>query len=908
MKYIELFGNSITDDINVIKKTINEDSNTVFVFSGEEALYDYIENLYNIKDGLDAEYLYKFKVCYEKKKLQVTYSSRNEKQNKEIRSMSSLINELDGKKPCRIVVENNNRVELAFIVQQLIFIEYPLENVDILLRKEERDADKTKRFMKNVDNLLNDCEVAIGSLCKLKEIVEAEIDDGNPTKGERIKDIDDALDSCTSIKCQILKSKAVELKFAVAATKKAGKSVIVNCFLGEEVAPTSTELATPNNCFYKKSPDTMYHLQLGEEATLNFDSREEIYDEINKRFREAQNDKEQGFALPDMNIKYVTSENNFSTYTIFDTAGPDAAGTAHADVAEKAMQKCDVAVFAIDYAKYLTTSEENYLRRVKEMFTNGQKFHSLIFALNKIDVRYTDPKSAKSFVKSVDFLKTRLAKIDEAYKDCIIFPTCSKEYFHAIEAEKAGITELNSENNLPIEKMRDIKFAHRDIEGLAWLHTHSENLEYFHGIKTISYDIFKKDSGMPALMSYVSYVAQSKARDEIVNSITSQIDTQKRKISSVLDFIANIEALINADDEKIGEIAKIINDYSDSVQAILNDKFKQDELDRLNDGSLLKQAKGDYSKFIENQSKAIDAESDDVKIAEVMYAQMVEIIWNKVKSAEDISGKQIDNLFSTSDFKNIANKIGKQNVEEAAKRTHQQLSKLSKDVKDIVDFRQEQLKMKSNECRERLKKEHISIELPELPAFEFATQIPSPSEVIVNVEGINFNLSDRLSSLFEKKFFPNIGVFFRNFFGRASEKDYKHQLTASKKTFVSTCDRNIKDSIENAVFKNHIAKGMQDTLKQSVVEGYMKSLINEIKQTFYNMNYTQMDCINRFRSAVDDRDKYKNKIEQYNLRKDNIRSIGEYTNKFMNTWESIILDIAEDEENETEAEKNPALV
>ena len=90
------------------------------------------------------------------------------------------------------------------------------------------------------------------------------------------------------------------MKFAVAASKKAGKSVIVNCFLGEQIAPTSTELATPNNCFYKKSPDNMYHLQLEGGEQQDFDTRGKIYNVINEHFRTAQNDKEDGFALPDI--------------------------------------------------------------------------------------------------------------------------------------------------------------------------------------------------------------------------------------------------------------------------------------------------------------------------------------------------------------------------------------------------------------------------------------------------------------------------------------------------------------------------------------------------------------------------------------------------------------------------------
>jgi len=286
MKYKELFGNSIKQDIDEIKREIDDDPSIVFVYSGTQTLYDYIDALYDKGRGLDAEYLYKFKVCYEKKDLRVSYSARGGKRSREIISMSSLVNELDGKSSCKIVVESNDRVQLAFIVQQLIFIEYPLEKVDILLRKEEKDADKTKRFMRNVNELLDGCEKAITRLTALRHEVETEMDGNNPTKAERLKDIDDALGSCTSIKAQILKSIDVELKFAVAASKKAGKSVIVNCFLGEQIAPTSTELATPNNCFYKRSPDNLYHLQLEGGGKQDFDTRQEIYDVINSHFEQ----------------------------------------------------------------------------------------------------------------------------------------------------------------------------------------------------------------------------------------------------------------------------------------------------------------------------------------------------------------------------------------------------------------------------------------------------------------------------------------------------------------------------------------------------------------------------------------------------------------------------------------------
>ncbi|MBR3300881.1 MAG: hypothetical protein IKI68_05280, partial [Clostridia bacterium] len=257
MQYIELFGQSISREAEEIKRAVDADVNVVFIYSGQQMLYDYIDDLN--KTGLDSGYLYKFKVCYEKKDLRISYFSQDGKSCQAISSMSSLINELDGRTACKIVVENNDRVQLAFIVQQLIFIEYPLDKVDILIRREERDAEKTKRFMRNVDVLLENCESAIARLLKLRQTVAAEADENNETKQGRLAKIDDALGSCVVIRKRILKAKDVELKFAVAASKKAGKSVIVNCFLGEQIAPTSTELATPNNCIYKKSSDNMYH-------------------------------------------------------------------------------------------------------------------------------------------------------------------------------------------------------------------------------------------------------------------------------------------------------------------------------------------------------------------------------------------------------------------------------------------------------------------------------------------------------------------------------------------------------------------------------------------------------------------------------------------------------------------------
>lgn len=886
MKYIELSGSSIKEDIQGIKRAIDENSDIIFIYSGTDTLYDYITALNNKGKGLDATYLYKFKICYENKNLKISYSRKNE-YRKEITSISGLINELDGTSNCRIVIENNDRVQLAFVVQQLIFLEYPLDKVDILLRKEERDADKTKRFMKNVNKLMTDCNNSIQQLIRLRNQIT---NDEDITKTERLKDIEEALESCKMIKSQLAKAMAVELKFAVAASKKAGKSVIVNCFLGEEIAPTSTELATPNNCFYRRSKDGKYHLQLeGSNKIQRFNSRDTIYDAINEYFRDAQNDKESGFALPNMHIDYVTEENNFSAYTIFDTAGPDAAGTIHAKAANEAMEECDVAVFAIDYSKYLTTSEEEYLYKVKSMFKN--KFHSLIFALNKIDVRYTDVKSPKSFIMSVDFLKTRLANIDEAYKDCIIFPTCSLEYFSALEAEHANITELCAENNLPIGKMKEVKFAHRNVPSLAWLHTHSENLEYYHDLKTISYDVFKKDSGMTALMNYVSYVAQSKARDEIVNSVTSDITSQKAKLQSIINFISNIETLINVEDEKITKISDIITKYTETVKFILCSKLTEIDLAILEDGSLLKEFHSDYDKLIEYQDELLQDSCKKTVIADMMYNEMVEQIWKNLETyGDEIDGHQIDSLFTTDDFTIILKNVLKMKTDEAANNTYTQLSQIGYDIKRIVNQRQQMIEEESDNCRNKLSKEDVHIQFPTMSDFEFDTITSYPEETLIEVNMENLNLYQNLSDIFTVKFLKNIRILFLDLLGMATEKDYKRNVKVDKQTLQLVCDEYLQPRFKNIIYENNVAEELYHQLKDSVINNYAKNLIEELQQGFNNINNSFISCITYFQSAIDDRDKYKANIEQYSKRKTNIVQIDSCTSDFMHTWKTIVYD------------------
>ena len=509
MDYVKLNGRDILTDAEQIRNEMEKDSETVFLYCGEGALYDYIHALCG-EGKLYGELLYQWKVCYSNETLDVSFLVREAEKwvfRRHITSMTDLVGELDGKNPCRIVINTDSQKDRSFIVQQLIFLRYPLELADVLLWWEAREMEEESLFWHRADANLEEISENLRALFGFTA-QERDTEDSRMTP-EILRKARETLRTCAELRWQMeflqmefFQSRKVKL--AIAASKKTGKSVMVNCFIGEEVAPTDVQLATPNNCIYQKSPDGKYHLQMdGGGEARTFSTREEIHEAIGELFRAAQNDYEHGFSLPDMHVGYRGTNNHASSYTIYDTAGPDAAGTTHRKASFRAIKECDVALFAIDYGKYLTDSEEEYLNQIKSIFQSQQKFHSLIFALNKIDVRYTDTRSPKSIVEATDFIRTRLSALAEEYQDCVIFPTCALEYLCAVEAEDAGVTEFRS----PTDNVRKVKLAHKDVPALAFLHTHSENLEYYHGIEEFSYDVFKRDSGMPALMNYVFRMA-----------------------------------------------------------------------------------------------------------------------------------------------------------------------------------------------------------------------------------------------------------------------------------------------------------------------------------------------------------------------------------------------------------------
>ena len=120
-----VYDKDIKKEKEEIEEKIKNGNDTIFILKHPNTrLNTYIDKLHD-NAGLDENSLFKLKICYEKENMDLSYSEGNTI-NEKITSMSHLIKKLDAKNSCKIVVNDDKRITLADVVQQLIYISYPL--------------------------------------------------------------------------------------------------------------------------------------------------------------------------------------------------------------------------------------------------------------------------------------------------------------------------------------------------------------------------------------------------------------------------------------------------------------------------------------------------------------------------------------------------------------------------------------------------------------------------------------------------------------------------------------------------------------------------------------------------------------------------------------------------------------
>ena len=540
-------------------------SDRYFVADTHLALYEYLEKL-----ELKGSQQYQLKICKEINHLNAEF--RCGEHIERIDKISDLLMMIGKYGGGYVVVKGDAdtaddkvkkevRSRLIEIMQQMLYVGISLEKVHILTEKEFIDIERLSQFERSLPQREDGVRKSI-------ESVKSIADDPDHHR-------DNILTSLQKINELIAEAKNNELKIAVAASKKSGKSVVVNSIIEHELAPTSLELATPNTCIYHHNSDGFTLDYKGKR--YNFASEQDMRNYIFKEFKNAEMNKADGYGIADMEIGYTGRNNGFTSYRIYDTPGPDLAGaTEHKNTAYQAIDEADVLIFAIDYSKYLTDSEFEYLEDIKKLCIEKGKNYSLILVVNKLDLRYESSENDKSVVRILDFIKQKLIRNDSYFKDCIVIGTSALTYFNAIAAPKIeGCENLIGKNGF-VDNLKECidDFAYNENDGsimaiLDQLDNTVNRAKRFHKETLANLEDIKRFSGFQNLLSYVSYIATNKARNEKLNNIMYQIDAERCAIENIFHF-NELEIALSNNQDKLNEAKRILSEFAHNVNSIFD--------------------------------------------------------------------------------------------------------------------------------------------------------------------------------------------------------------------------------------------------------------------------------------------------------------------------------------------------
>lgn len=135
---------------------------------------------------------------------------------------------------------------IAEIFQQFVFLNL---NMDIMSKSEIQKTIVKERFRKDYPQLRTNLTLALAAMDGVLD--GARLSQEGKATAEGMKA------TLQDIEKEMAKARKRPIRIAAMGTKKAGKSVIINTLLGQEYAPTSSELPTPNIIQYvPEAPDS----------------------------------------------------------------------------------------------------------------------------------------------------------------------------------------------------------------------------------------------------------------------------------------------------------------------------------------------------------------------------------------------------------------------------------------------------------------------------------------------------------------------------------------------------------------------------------------------------------------------------------------------------------------------------
>jgi len=557
MEVIKLTGD---ENAHTIREHIKNKKNIYFILESSKRIFEYIDKL-----NLEGQFLLKLKIA---KEIYFDFNSTIKNKNNgtilksHLNNLSETIqflneNEID---EYILILDTDKKEILGDVIQQLVYLSI---DIKIMLKKEEFEMKAVEIFLEKSNTIK---ELVINAQKDIKKIKVSNIDKKNIYNLDKEKNT--VLSILNDIYIYLTEIQDKELSIAVLATKKSGKSVVINSFLGEEYAPTSLTLPTPNTCIYKKSKGNSIRLNY-EGKEFNFNKPKECMDYISNEFYNADLSNEN---LEDMYIQYVENNSSLCSFTLIDTPGPNLAGTQHKKITYKWIEKADVIIFVIDYTKHLTEGEEKFLNDIKSVFERYGKFYSLIIFVNKLDNIYLSEEKNKSVLRFLDYLRYKLENL--GYNGFFIFGGSAKQYFDTLKVSKLLDCEiLETEDAKTLEENIGkciVKYIDKDeLTPLNFVENQLKNLNRFHKIENPTLKNLMQFSGIERLIDFSTYIATEKANIEVYKASMFKIDQKFSELVnlSLIDKIKNVESekkkirgLIDDLIEKIREIDKEIID------------------------------------------------------------------------------------------------------------------------------------------------------------------------------------------------------------------------------------------------------------------------------------------------------------------------------------------------------------
>lgn len=895
----------------------NIKENPVFVAPKDCNLYEYIPQL-ELKEKIQSRMC----ICKELK-INVMLNKNHKKAKYSL--LSELLKNIDTNEQCEVVVLGDIdvtdeqamkvRYSLCEIIQQFIYMNIQLSAVHVCTEKEFQDNEKILAFEKSID--------------KHKEAVLDSIERVNGLKDDEKNYRNIILQKLESISNLIEQTKDNELRIAVAATKKSGKSVIVNSMIEYEIAPTSLELATPNNCIYRKSKDNSFHLKYKGKGYKN-DNAEEMRYKLNELFTNANKDYESGLGIPDMELWYPSTKNSFSTYTIYDTPGPNLANaTAHKEAARRGVNSADVIIFTIDYSKYLTDDEYEYIKEVWKMCQKKGKNYSLILNVNKLDLRYDDG-SDKSVVRIVDFIRNKListGKVDGIdFRGCVVVGTSALTYFNALTAPTLKCPNDDGDcrcliNNFTDKAMKrcilsyddyetiSADYEKRAISTLQQLRGMLDNAEVWHKQSIASVQEMEEFSGMPNLLSYVSYISTQKARNEKVNNLMFKIDSEYKAIMNLF-HIEELMQKLKENKDLLDKAIKILKNFKNETGKILdkeyndlyNDKYiniydAYDDKKSVYLRELTKKRPIKLSEIGKLYSEEVQKQVGfDAIVNEVTNKRVNTELTRALKSEYGENSNKTLNINSICDWysKKLSEICCSEMTRFVSKRKDEMGAELEKEQKAICNVMSFIWTQRLNNFRDIVKKhsedlmkscsEQLNIEIPEFKiVFGQHSSGGDLSIKNLNAEGIKLIIEDAMRSLNEYSTGNTKGIFgfFRKIFGKENKITLDNVLKIYDKYNIAVDLQGVYK--KNGNLENYLCEKIREPLKADMND-FLSNLKSDIDVLYDSISH----ATKHIEDSIDETEKYQNNINDIENEKRVLLNLKNAVNSFSLSWNEVL--------------------